>query len=96
MRGPVLPGDESHFETVDDDQSESSPSPSRDESSRDEVKAIKQEASRDSFRVYTWRLFTTMAILFTAAAVTWTTHRLLKDSEQDNFETAVSTPYWTN
>ena len=57
---------------------------------RDEVREIRELAKKDTRRVRMWRLFVTVALLATSCSVTVTTYRLLRQEEEDNFETAVS------
>ena len=55
-----------------------------------EIEQVKRMAQADTTRVNRSRLVVTIVLLITAFCVTYTTFRLLKKEEQDNFETAVS------
>jgi hypothetical protein len=57
----------------------------------DEIREVKRMAQEDTNRVNRWRITVTVVLLITAFCVTYTTYRLLKKDEKDNFETAVST-----
>lgn len=78
----------------DDDQSVSFTSTVMDEQTseeeRDEVLEVKKMSQAETRRVQLWRLATTLVLLLTAFAVTFTTYRFLKNDEKESFETAVS------
>ena len=57
---------------------------------RDEVKEVRKIASRDTTRIRVWRFVITLVLLLTAFAITFATFTLLKQQENENFETAVS------
>ena len=56
---------------------------------RDEVKEVRKIASRDTTRIRVWRFVITLVLLLTAFAITFATFTLLKQQENENFETAV-------
>ena len=56
---------------------------------RDEVGEVRKMSSQDTFRLRLWRLVVTGVLLLTAFAVTFTTYTLLKQQEDENFQTAV-------
>ena len=56
---------------------------------RDEVHEVRKMSSKDTKRLHFWRIVVTSVILLTAFAVTFTTYRLLKQQEDENFKTAV-------
>ena len=58
---------------------------------RDEVKEIRKIASKDTIRIQVWRYVITAVLLLTAFAITYATFTLLKQQENENFETAVCT-----
>lgn len=60
------------------------------EKDRDEVKEIEKYLEKETGRVILMRWATTLAILATAMVVTFTTYRLLKNEQVNNFEEAVS------
>lgn len=61
---------------------------------RDEVGEMRKLSSKDTNRLHIWRIVVTGVLLMTAFAVTFTTYTLLKQQEEDNFETAVrNSPY---
>ena len=80
----VLDKSESYFSEnslEDDDVNE--------EDERDEVKEIRKIASKDTKRIRLWRYVITVVLLLTAFAITFATYSLLKQQENENFETAV-------
>ena len=56
---------------------------------RDEVGEVRKMSSKDTRRLRLWRIVVTSVILLTAFAVTFTTYKLLKQQEDENFKTAV-------
>ena len=56
---------------------------------RDEVKEVRKIASKDTTRIRVWRYVITLVLLLTAFAITFATFTLLKQQENENFETAV-------
>ena len=56
---------------------------------RDEVGEVRKMSSQDTFRLRLWRVVVTGVLLLTAFAVTFTTYTLLKQQEDENFQTAV-------
>lgn len=56
----------------------------------DEVQEVHKTTQGEKRRVHVWRAIATLVLLMTAVAVTLTMHKLLKDEEHSNFETAVS------
>ena len=56
---------------------------------KDEMKEVMRMAQDDTNRVNRWRIMATLVLLITAFCVTYTTYRLLKIEEHNNFETAV-------
>ena len=80
----ILDKSESYFSEnslEDDDVNE--------EDERDEVKEIRKIASKDTKRMRLWRYVITVVLLLTAFAITFATYSLLKQQENENFETAV-------
>ena len=61
---------------------------------RDEVGEVRKLSSKDTHRLRLWRVVVTGVLLLTAFAVTFTTFTLLKQQEDDNFQTAVRIPLW--
>ena len=57
---------------------------------RDEVKEVRKLASKDTNRIKVWRYVITVVLCMTAVAVTVSTFTLLKQQEDENFQTAVS------
>ena len=60
------------------------------ESSRDEVDLIRKASHKETARVRTWRILVFLALLATAVAITATTYTLLVKQEHDNFCNVVS------
>jgi hypothetical protein len=60
---------------------------------RDEVGEVRKMASKDTNRLYLWRIIVTGVLLLTAFAVTFTTYTLLKQQEDENFKTAVRSSF---
>ena len=56
---------------------------------RDEVGEVRKMSSKDTNRLRLWRIVVTGVLLLTAFAVTFTTYTLLKQQEDENFQTAV-------
>ena len=56
---------------------------------RDEVGEVRKMSSKDTNRLQLWRIVVTGVLLLTAFAVTFTTYTLLKQQEDENFQTAV-------
>jgi hypothetical protein len=56
---------------------------------RDEVGEVRKMSSKDTNRLRLWRIVVTGVLLLTAFAVTFTTYKLLKQQEDENFKTAV-------
>ena len=56
---------------------------------RDEVNEVRKIASKDTTRIRVWRFVITLVLLLTAFAITFATYSLLKQQENENFETAV-------
>lgn len=57
---------------------------------RDEVGEVRKMSLKDTNRLRLWRIIVTGVLLLTAFAVTFTTYSLLKEQEEENFQTAVS------
>jgi uncharacterized membrane protein YcjF (UPF0283 family) len=62
---------------------------------RDEVGEVRKMSSKDTKRLRLWRIVVTGVLLLTAFAVTFTTYTLLKQQEDENFQTAVRTLFAT-
>lgn len=56
---------------------------------RDEVGEVRKMSSQDTNRLRWWRVIVTGVLLLTALAITFTTYVLLKQQEDENFQTAV-------
>jgi uncharacterized membrane protein YcjF (UPF0283 family) len=57
---------------------------------RDEMGEVRKMSLKDTNRLRFWRIVVTGVLLLTAFAVTYTTYNLLKQQEEENFQTAVS------
>ena len=57
---------------------------------RDEVKEVEQLAATETSRIQRWRLTLTLALVATAVAVTWTTYRISKNEQDEQYFQAVS------
>lgn len=55
---------------------------------RDEIKEVEKSSRKDTASVRFWRAATTLVLLMTAFAVTFTTYKMLKAEEWETFETA--------
>ena len=62
---------------------------------RDEVGEVRKMSSKDTNRLRWWRIVVTGVLLLSAFAVTFTTYTLLKQQEDENFQTAVCTVFGT-
>ena len=62
------------------------------ESSRDEVKAVREQSKAETFQVLKWKLAATLALLATALIVTFTTYKLMVEQEDKIFRNVVSFP----
>jgi len=79
--------DSDYDEEDDQDEEDDDQSPDQE---RDESAEIRKLAQRETTRVRIWKVILLAIIAATAAAVTAGTYRILKQEEEDDFETAVS------
>ena len=56
---------------------------------RDEEREVRKMSSKDTNRLRLWRTIVACVLFVTSFAVTFTTYTLLKQQEDDNFQTAV-------
>jgi hypothetical protein len=57
---------------------------------RDEVNEVRKMSSKDTSRIFIWRVVVTLVLLLTAFTVTFASFTFLQRQEHENFKTAVS------
>jgi hypothetical protein len=61
----------------------------KEEIDRDEVNEVRKMSSKDTSRIFIWRVVVTLVLMLTAFAVTFATYTFLQRQEHENFKTAV-------